>query len=91
MKNGQFEFTITYTLISPVDYSKVKFQGGATASGKEGSLVNDIGNTTVDNLNNNNTVQKWEGPLKACTPQKVTVKYTRNFKCSLNGQEITRN
>jgi hypothetical protein len=87
--NGQYEFAITYTLISPVDVNDVKFQGGATAGGNFGSTITEFGNTTVVNANNNNTVLKWEGNLQACTPQKVTFKYKRNFNCTGIEQAIT--
>ncbi len=87
--NGQYEFAITYTLISPVDVNGVKFQGGATAGGNVGSTITDYGNTTVVNANNNNTVLKWDGNLQACTPQKVAFKYKRNFKCPAVDEAIT--
>jgi hypothetical protein len=89
MNNGLYEFTITYALISPVDVSGVKFQGGATAGGNVGHQVTDFGNTIVVNANNNNTVLKWEGNLTACTPQVVSFKFTRNFSCPASDALIT--
>ena len=89
LNNGLYEFTITYTLTSPVDVSGIKFQGGATAGGNVGHEVTDLGNTTVVNANNNNTVLKWEGDLTACTPQTVTFKFTRNFSCPATDELIT--
>ena len=81
LQNGLFEFTITYTLTSPVDVADVKFQGGATAGGKSGHAITDLGQFEYVNINNNNTVLKWVGDLKACTPKVITFKYTRNFSC----------
>jgi len=89
LNNGLYEFTITYTLTSPVDVSNVKFQGGATAGGNSGHSITDYGNTVVVNANNNNTVVKWVGDLKACTPQTVSFKYTRNFSCPATDAYVT--
>ena len=86
---GLYEFTVTYTLTSPVDVEGIKFQGGATAGGNSGHQVTDLGNTSVVNANNNNTVLKWEGKLTACTPQEISFKYTRNFSCPANAASIT--
>ena len=86
---GLYEFTITYTLTSPVDVEGIKFQGGATACGNSGHQVTDLGNTSVVNANNNNTVLKWEGNLTACTPKEISFKYTRNFSCPANAASIT--
>jgi hypothetical protein len=89
LNNGLYEFTISYTLISPVDVSGIKFQGGATAGGNVGHQVTDFGNTVVVNANDNNTVLKWEGNLTACTPQVVSFKFTRNFSCPATDALIT--
>jgi len=89
MGNGTYEFTVVYTLTSPVDVNGIKFQGGATAGGNVGHQVTDLGNTVVVNANNNNTVLKWEGDLHACTPQVVTFKFTRNFSCPATNELIT--
>ena len=86
---GRYEFTVSYTLISPVDVAGVKFQGGATAGGNVGHQVTDFGNTVVVNANNNNTVLKWEGNLYACTPQVVHFKFARNFSCPATNELIT--
>jgi hypothetical protein len=86
---GLYEFTISYTLISPVDVSGIKFQGGATAGGNVGHQITDLGNTSVVNANQNNTVLKWEGDLTACTPQTVNFKFTRNFSCPATDELIT--
>ena len=86
---GLYEFTVNYTLTSPVDVSGVKFQGGATAGGNSGHSITDFGNTSVVNANNNNTVLKWEGNLIACTPQTITFKYTRNFSCPAAAAIVT--
>jgi hypothetical protein len=86
---GLYEFTISYTLTSPVDVSGIKFQGGATAGGNVGHQITDYGNTVVVNANNNNTVLKWEGNLTACTPQVVHFKFTRNFSCPATNELIT--
>ena len=87
--NGLYEFTITYTLISPVDVTGIKFQGGATAGGSYGHQMTDYGNTVVVNANLNNTVLKWEGNLTACTPQEVHFKFTRQFSCPATNELIT--
>jgi len=87
--NGLYEFTVTYTLTSPIDQTGVKFQGGATAGGNTGHAITDLGNTVVVNANNNNTVLKWEGNLVACQPQTISFKYTRNFSCPATGQPVT--
>ena len=87
--NGLYEFTITYTLTSPVDVSNVKFQGGATAGGNTGHTITDLGNTVVVNANLNNTVLKWEGDLHACQPQTIAFKYTRNFSCPATDAAVT--
>jgi len=76
LNNGLYEFTITYTLTSPVDVSNV-------------NSITDYGNTVVVNANNNNTVVKWVGDLKACTPQTVSFKYTRNFSCPATDAYVT--
>lgn len=89
LQNGLFEFTITYTLTSPVDAADVKFQGGATAGGKSGHAITDVGEFEYVNINNNNTVLKWVGDLKACTPKVLTFKYTRNFYCPSVGALVT--
>jgi hypothetical protein len=89
LNNGLFEFTITYTLTSPVDVDGIKFQGGATAGGKSGHAITDVGQFAYVNINNNNTVLKWEGSLKACTPKVLTFKYTRNFSCPADGALVT--
>jgi hypothetical protein len=89
MNNGLYEFTISYTLISPVDVSGIKFQGGATAGGNVGHQVTDLGNTSVVNATLNNTVLKWEGDLTACTPQTVSFKFTRQFSCPATDALIT--
>ncbi|TMI90586.1 MAG: hypothetical protein E6H06_17270 [Bacteroidetes bacterium] len=86
---GRYEFSISYTLISPVDVSGIKFQGGATAGGNVGHEVTDLGNTVVVNANNNNTVLKWEGDLRACTPQVIHFKFARNFSCPATDELIT--
>jgi hypothetical protein len=87
--NGLYEFTISYTLISPVDVTGIKFQGGATAGGNYGHQITDFGNTVVVNANLNNTVLKWEGDLTACTPQEVHFKFTRQFSCPATNELIT--
>ena len=87
--NGLYEFTISYTLISPIDVTGVKFQGGATAGGSYGFQLTDIGNTTIVNANLNNDVLKWEGNLTACTPQVVHFKFTRQFSCPATNELIT--
>ena len=87
--SGLYEFTVTYTLTSPVDVAGIKFQGGATAGGNSGHEVTDLGNTSVVNANNNNTVLKWEGDLTACTPKEISFKYTRNFSCPATGALVT--
>jgi len=87
--NGLYEFTITYTLISPVDVTSIKFQGGATAGGSYGFQLTDIGNTVMVNQNLNNDVLKWEGNLTACTPQEVHFKFTRQFSCPATNELIT--
>ena len=87
--NGLYEFTVTYTLTSPIDQTGVKFQGGATAGGNSGHAITDLGNTVVVNANNNNTVLKWEGNLVACQPQTVSFKYTRNFSCPATDAAVT--
>ena len=89
--NGLYKFTISYTLTSPLAVSNVKFQGGATAGGNSGHEITDLGNTTVVNANNNNTVVKWEGNLEACKPQVVTFTYTRNFSCPATDATVTGN
>ena len=89
LNNGLYEFTISYTLTSPTDVSGVKFQGGATAGGNTGHAVTDLGNLRYAHINNNNTVLKWEGDLKACVPQVLTFKYTRNFSCPASGALVT--
>lgn len=86
---GLYEFTISYTLTSPEDLTGVKFQGGATAGGNSGHQLTNLGNTSVVNANNNNTVLKWEGNLTACAPQTVTFKYTRNFSCPATAAIVT--
>jgi len=87
--NGLYEFTITYTLTSPVDVAGVKFQGGATAGGSYGFQLTDIGNTVMVNQNLNNDVLKWEGDLTACTPQVIHFKFTRQFSCPATNELIT--
>ena len=87
--NGLYEFTITYTLTSPVDVTGIKFQGGATAGGSYGFQLTDIGNTVMVNQNLNNDVLKWEGNLTACTPQQVHFKFTRQFSCPATNELIT--
>ncbi|HEY0679936.1 MAG TPA: hypothetical protein VGD17_16745 [Chitinophagaceae bacterium] len=87
--NGLYEFTITYTLTSPEDLAGVKFQGGATAGGNSGHAITDLGEFQLVNVNNNNTVIKWEGNLEACVPKLLTFKYTRNFSCPANGALVT--
>ena len=89
LQNGLYEFAITYTLTSPVDAAGVKFQGGATAGGKTGHAITDVGEFEYVNINNNNTVLKWVGDLKACTPKVLTFKYTRNFYCPSVGALVT--
>jgi hypothetical protein len=89
LSNGLFEFTISYTLTSPVDVSGVKFQGGATAGGNSGHAITNVGDFQYVNVNNNNTVLKWEGDLTACTPKVLTFKYTRNFSCPASGALVT--
>lgn len=89
LHNGLFEFTITYTLTTPVDVNGVKFQGGATAGGNTGHAITDVGDFEYVNINNNNTVLKWEGDLKACTPKVLTFKYTRNFSCPASEALVT--
>ena len=89
LQNGLYEFTITYTLTSPVDVSGVKFQGGATAGGNSGHAITNVGELQYANVNNNNTVLKWLGDLKACTPKVLTFKYTRNFSCPGVGALVT--
>jgi hypothetical protein len=89
LQNGLYEFTITYTLTSPVDVEGVKFQGGATAGGKTGHAITDVGDFEYVNINNNNTVLKWVGDLKACTPKVLSFKYTRNFSCPADGALVT--
>ena len=89
--NGLYEFTISYTLTSPEAVSNIKFQGGATAGGNSGHAITHLGNTTVVNANNNNTVVKWEGDLEACKPQVVTFTYTRNFSCPASAAAVTGN
>jgi hypothetical protein len=89
MGNGLYEFSVSYTLTSPVDVTGVKFQGGATAGGNTGHQVTDLGNTVVVNANLNNTVLKWEGDLQACTAQVVNFKYTRNFNCPATNALVT--
>jgi hypothetical protein len=86
---GRYEFSINYTLISPVDVSGAKFQGGATAGGNVGHEITDLGNTVVVNATLNNTVLKWEGDLTACTPQIVHFKFARNFSCPATSEPIT--
>ena len=86
---GLYEFTVTYTLTSPVDVQGIKFQGGATAGGNSGHQLTNLGNTSVVNANNNNTVLKWEGNLTACTPQEISFKYTRNFSCPATSAIVT--
>jgi hypothetical protein len=86
---GLYEFTVSYTLTSPVDVADVKFQGGATAGGNVGHVITNYGNTSVANANNNNTVLKWEGSLTACTPQTINFKFTRNFSCPAAAELIT--
>ena len=81
LQNGLYEFTITYTLTSPVNVAGVKFQGGATAGGNTGHTITNLGEFQYANVNNNNTVLKWVGDLQACTPKVLTFKYTRNFSC----------
>lgn len=87
--NGQYEFTVTYTLTSPVDVSGVKFQGGATSGGHFDHAMTDLGNTVVVNANLQNTVLKWEGDLHACQPQTVWFKYKRDFSCPATDEEVT--
>lgn len=89
MGNGLYEFSVTYTLTSPVDVTGIKFQGGATAGGNYGHEVTDFGNTVVVNQNLNNTVLKWEGDLTACTPQEIHFKFTRQFSCPATNELIT--
>lgn len=89
LNNGLYEFTITYTLTSPVDVAGVKFQGGATAGGNSGHAITNVGAFEYVNINNNNTVLKWEGDLQACTPKVLTFKYTRNFSCPASGALVT--
>jgi hypothetical protein len=93
--NGVFEFTVTYTLTSPVAETGVKFQGGATAGGNINHKVTALGAEGSTDLfeilheNNNNTVLIWKGDLEACTPKVLTFKYTRNFSCPAEGQLVT--
>ncbi|HET9824480.1 MAG TPA: hypothetical protein VFP87_04060 [Chitinophagaceae bacterium] len=87
--NGLYEFSVTYTLTSPVNVTGIKFQGGATAGGNYGHQVTDLGNTVVVNETLNNTVLKWEGDLTACTPQEIHFKFTRQFSCPATNALIT--
>lgn len=89
LQNGLYEFTITYTLTSPVNVTGVKFQGGATAGGNTGHAISDPGEFQYANVNNNNTVLKWVGDLQACTPKVLTFKYTRNFSCPSGDALVT--
>jgi hypothetical protein len=89
LQNGLYEFTITYTLTSPVNVTGVKFQGGATAGGNTGHAITNVGDFQYANINNNNTVLKWVGDLQACTPKVLTFKYTRNFSCPSAGALVT--
>lgn len=79
--DGTYTFTIAFTLASPVDVNGIKFQGGATSGGQFKHEMVSFGNTVLVHENNQNTVLKWEGDLKACTPQKVTFSYKRKFSC----------
>jgi hypothetical protein len=92
LNNGLYEFTVTYQLSSPVDVNNVEFQGGATAGGSTGHAITyKSEGLMVRNANNNNTVLVWSGNLKACTPQVVQFKYTRNFSCPANEAKVTGN
>lgn len=88
-EDGTYNFTIKYTLTSPVDVAGVKFQGGATAGGQFLHDMVDFGNTTLVHNNNQNTVLKWVGDLKACQPQEVTFTYKRKFSCPATNALVT--
>lgn len=87
--NGNYEFTITYELTSPVDVTGVKFQGGATSGGQFAHNVTNYGDFEVVNANLQNTVLKWTGDLTACQPKTLTFKYKRQFSCPATNALVT--
>jgi hypothetical protein len=90
--NGVYEFTVNYTLSTPVDIDGVHFQGGATAGGNTSHAITyRSAGLNIRHANNNNTVLEWDGDLKACTPKVFTFKYTRNFSCPATMETVTGN
>jgi hypothetical protein len=87
--DGTYTFTVTFTLASPEDVNDIKFQGGATSGGQSKHQMVSYGNTVEVHDNNQNTVLKWEGDLKACTPQKVTFSYKKKFSCPATDAVVT--
>lgn len=87
--DGTYTFTIAFTLASPEDVNGIKFQGGATSGGQFKHEMVSFGNTVLVHDNNQNTVLKWEGDLKACTPQKVTFSYKKKFSCPATDAVVT--
>ena len=88
--DGLYEFTISYILTSPKDVNGIKFQGGATSGGQFEHTLTDIG-TMVAKDNKQNTVLKWEGDLKACTPQILYFRYVRRFSCPETDAQVAGN
>jgi hypothetical protein len=87
--DGNYEFTITYELTSPVDVTGIKFQGGATSGGQFAHNVTSFGDFVVVNANLQNTVLKWTGDLTACQPKTLTFKYVRKFSCPATDALVT--
>lgn len=90
--DGNYEFTITYTLKSPDDVENIHFQGGATSGGQfqhvlvEGSLK---GGLQVRHDNKQNTVLFYDGPLTKCEPLELSFKYIRKFSCPAEAATVT--
>jgi hypothetical protein len=89
LTDGNYEFTVSYTLSSPKAIDNIKFQGGATSGGQFQHNVTSMENLVYVNENKQNNVMKYEGPLAACTPLTVSFTYVRRFSCPETAAEVT--
>lgn len=86
--NGNYAFTVTYKLTSPVDMDNIKFQGGATSGGQfQHDLTTSPGFEVKHN--NQNSVLTYAGSLKACTPLELSFTYIRKFNCPATDAAVT--
>lgn len=79
--NGNYEFTVTYKLTSPIEIADFTFQGGASSGGQFQHQLKASEGFDVKH-NNQNSVLTYSGSLKACTPLEMSFTYVRKYKCA---------